>query len=441
MGLLFGTDGIRARVGDGPGELNAALARSVGFAAGQVLATQGGRALVGMDTRASGPELEAALIDGLTAAGVDVIAVGVVPTPAIAFLTLDLGADFGVMISASHNPAPDNGIKIIGANGRKVPDPVEDAIEALIADPVRAELREPGQRINGLVHIETYEASLLASVEPEALSGLKVVADCAHGAASDIAPRVLRAAGAEVIVIGASPDGRNINDGYGATHLEALQKAVVEHGAHAGVAFDGDADRCLAVDGSGAALDGDQIMLILALARRDAGMLPDKTVVATVMSNLGFARALEREGLRLVRAAVGDRHVLEAMLAGGHTLGGEQSGHFILADLATTGDGLLAALQLLAEVARSGRSLADLGAQMTRMPQILMNCRVSDRSVANSTTLAHAVAEAEADLGESGRVLVRASGTEPLIRVMVEADSQARAEAVARELAGVVQAL
>lgn len=435
MARLFGTDGIRGRVGT---TLTVDLAQDVAAAAGSVLSTVGGSAVVGMDTRESGPALEAAVVEGLTSVGVDVICLGVVTTPAVAFLTAHLGADLGVVISASHNPAPDNGLKVIGPDGRKTPDDIEDRIEAAIGDHHTV---PRGQRKDGRPDVESYRKAVLASVPEGALTGLHVVVDCANGAASELAPGILANAGATVTVIGAEPNGTNINDGHGATHLEALQAAVLKHGAQAGVAFDGDADRCLAVDEFGNVVDGDQILLILALAMRAKGELPDKTVVATVMSNLGFARALEREKLTLIRAAVGDRYVLEEMLAGGHVLGGEQSGHVIMANHATTGDGVLTALHLLAELCRSGKPMSELAALMTRMPQILLNCHVTDPSVFSSPVLAEAVAKAERTLGPSGRVLVRPSGTEALIRVMVEADTQARAEEVAECLAAVVGSL
>lgn len=386
--------------------------------------------------------LEAAVVAGLTSAGADVVLLGVLPTPGVAFLTNALGADLGVMLSASHNPAPDNGLKLLGAGGRKLPDELETAVEAHLAvaweRPIGADV---GRVSSGAVELKSYEEHLLASIPAGALAGLRVVVDCGHGAAFDIAPRVLAAAGATVSAIGVDPDGLNINEGCGSTDLEALASAVLAADADAGVAFDGDADRCLAVDATGAPVDGDQILAVLAFALREQGRLAQDTVVATVMSNLGFAKALEGAGITLLRTAVGDRHVLEAMEAGGYTLGGEQSGHVILGDIAGTGDGQLTALALLARVASSGRTLAELTAAMTRLPQVLINCRVTDRAVASSTAVAAAVEAAEAELGSTGRVLVRASGTEPLVRVMVEAGNAEQAQAVANRLAVVVGTL
>jgi phosphoglucosamine mutase len=443
MGRLFGTDGVR---GVANRDLTAELAMGLAAAAAHVLADAGAfeghrpQAVVGRDPRASGEFLEAAVVAGLASAGVDVLRVGVLPTPAVAYLTDALGADLGVMLSASHNPMPDNGIKFFARGGHKLPDDVEDAVEAHLSE----EWPRPVGAAVGRVrdHADAFEQYLdhLLSTLPNSLDGLKVVVDCANGAAYRVAPEALRRAGAEVIAIGTEPDGENINDGCGSTHLEPLQAAVVSHRAHAGIAHDGDADRCLAVSSTGEVLDGDQILAVLALAMREQGTLREDTVAVTVMSNLGFKLAMQREGVRIVESAVGDRYVLEAMKAGGYSLGGEQSGHVVLLDHATTGDGVLTALQLLARVAATGKPLEELAAVMTRLPQVLVNVPDVDKSrVQTSPDLAAAVAEAEAELGQEGRVLLRPSGTEPLVRVMVEAGSQEAARTVADRLAGAVK--
>jgi phosphoglucosamine mutase len=443
MGRLFGTDGVR---GVANRDLTAELAMGLATAAAHVLADAGAfeghrpAAVVGRDPRASGEFLEAAVVAGLASAGVDVLRVGVVPTPAVAHLTDALGADLGVMLSASHNPMPDNGIKFFARGGHKLPDDVEDAVEARMNE----EWQRPVGAAVGRVrdHVEAFEQYLdhLLSTLPNSLDGLKVVVDCANGAAYRVAPEALRRAGAEVISIGAEPDGVNINDGCGSTHLEPLRAAVMRHRAHVGIAHDGDADRCLAVSSDGDVLDGDQILAILALAMREQGTLREGTVAVTVMSNLGFKLAMQREGVKIVESAVGDRYVLEAMKAGGYSLGGEQSGHVVLLDHATTGDGVLTALQLLARVAATGTPVQELAAVMTRLPQVLVNVTGVDKSrVRTSPDLAAAVAAAEAELGREGRVLLRPSGTEPLVRVMVEAGSQETARTVADRLAGAVR--
>ncbi len=398
-------------------------------------------AVVGRDPRASGEFLEAAVVAGLASSGVDVLRLGVLPTPAVAYLTSALGADLGVMLSASHNPAPDNGIKFFARGGFKLPDAVENDIEQRLGEkwnrPVGAAV---GRVRDAYGEADRYVSHVLTTV-PNRLDGLRVIVDCAHGAAHMVAPEALLRAGAVVETIGASPDGLNINEGVGSTHLDALREAVVESGADAGVAYDGDADRCLAVTSSGEVVDGDQIMAVLALAMHSAGTLAEDTVVATIMSNLGFKIALKKAGLTMVETAVGDRYVLEAMKAGGYNLGGEQSGHVVMLDHATTGDGLLTSLHLLAEVARSGQSLADLVSVMTRLPQVLVNVKdVSKAKAATSPELAAAVAAAEESLGDSGRVVIRPSGTEPMVRVMVEAESQEEAERIAATLAEVVRA-
>ncbi len=441
MPRLFGTDGVR---GLANGELTPELALAVAGAAARVLATQGlGHrpvAVVGRDPRASGEMLEAAVTAGLTSAGADVLRVGVVPTPAVAHLVAELAADLGVMISASHNPMPDNGIKLFAAGGHKLPDAVEDEITAGVQS--RDGERPVGARIGRVRDVPEaagrYLDHLLLAT-PHPLDGVRVVVDCAHGAASVIAPETYRKAGADVVALHAEPDGLNINDGCGCTHLEQLRKAVLAHGAAIGVAHDGDADRCLAVDAAGDVVDGDQIMAILALAMRDSGELVADTLVTTVMSNLGLHLAMREHGVAVRTTAVGDRYVLEALWAGGFSLGGEQSGHVVLPGYATTGDGLLTALRLMARMVTSGRSLADLAGVLTRLPQVLVNVAVADKSaVAAAPVVLDAIATAAAELGETGRVLLRPSGTEPLVRVMVEAPTQPTAETIAHRIATIV---
>ncbi|MDI5972712.1 phosphoglucosamine mutase [Streptomyces sp. SL13] len=448
MGRLFGTDGVR---GVANADLTAELALGLSVAAAHVLAEvgtfEGHRpvAVVGRDPRASGEFLEAAVVAGLASAGVDVLRVGVLPTPAVAYLTGALGADLGVMLSASHNPMPDNGVKFFARGGHKLADELEDRIEKTYHGHAAG---QPWDRPTGAgvgrvrdyaEGLDTYVAHLVG-VLPNRLDGLKIVVDAAHGAASRVSPEAFIRAGAEVITIGGDPDGLNINDGCGSTHLGPLRAAVVEHGADLGVAHDGDADRCLAVDATGAEVDGDQILAILALAMREAGTLRQDTVAVTVMSNLGFKLAMEREGIELVQTAVGDRYVLEAMKVHGFALGGEQSGHVIVLDHATTGDGTLAGLLLAARVAATGRPLADLAGVMERLPQVMVNVSDVDRSrVASEPRLQRAVCDAEEELGTTGRVLLRPSGTEPLVRVMVEAADIEHARTVAGRLADVVK--
>jgi phosphoglucosamine mutase len=377
----------------------------------------------------------------LASSGVDVYDAGVVPTPALAFLVADFKADLGVMISASHNPAPDNGIKFFATGGTKLPDEVEDRIEAALEDWKLAPTGGDVGRIRRFADAEDRYVVHLLSTLPNRLDGIHIVLDCAHGAAAGISPEVFADAGARVTVIGAEPDGLNINDGVGSTHLDNLARAVVEAGADLGIAHDGDADRCLAVDAQGKIVDGDQIMAILAVAMNDRGVLKDSTLVATVMSNLGLKRAMADHGIRMLETAVGDRYVLEALNEHGLSLGGEQSGHVIMTDFATTGDGILTGLHLVAEVARTGKTLAELAAVMTVYPQVLVNVRgVDHHSLAGNAGIAAAVAAAEAELGETGRVLLRPSGTEPMVRVMVEAVDQATADRIAQHLAEVVQA-
>ncbi|MEV6043228.1 phosphoglucosamine mutase [Streptomyces xanthochromogenes] len=448
MGRLFGTDGVR---GVANSDLTAELALGLSVAAAHVLAEAGTfeghrpTAVVGRDPRASGEFLEAAVVAGLASAGVDVLRVGVLPTPAVAYLTGVLGADLGVMLSASHNAMPDNGVKFFARGGHKLADELEDRIESIYE---QHRTGEPWERPTGagVGRIRSYGEGFdryvahLIGVLPNRLDGLKVVLDEAHGAAARVSPEAFARAGAAVVTIGAEPDGLNINDGCGSTHLDLLKAAVVEHGADLGIAHDGDADRCLAVDGSGNEVDGDQILAVLALAMREAGTLRRNTVVGTVMSNLGFKIAMEGEGIELVQTGVGDRYVLESMKEHGYALGGEQSGHVIILDHATTGDGTLTGLMLAARVAATGRTLADLAGVMTRLPQVLVNVPDVDKSrVATSAELGTAVAEAERELGATGRVLLRPSGTEPLVRVMVEAADIEQARSVAGRLADVVK--
>ncbi len=443
MARLFGTDGVRGLANR---DLTASLVMDLSVAAARVLAEEGAfkghrpLAVVGRDPRASGEFLEAAVVAGLASSGVDVLRLGVLPTPAVAYLTKQLHADVGVMLSASHNPAPDNGIKFFDSSGYKLPDELEDRIEARLGEPWDPPTGAGVGRVRE-AHgaVEQYVAHLLSTV-PVSLDGLRVVVDCANGAACDVAPEALRRAGAEVFTIGTAPDGLNINAGCGSTNLEALRAAVREHGADAGIANDGDADRCMAVTASGDVVDGDQIMAILALELQEAGALAAGTVVATVMSNLGFKLAMREAGITVVETAVGDRYVLEAMKGGGFGFGGEQSGHVIMLDHATTGDGVLTGLHLLAAMARRGRPLDELAKVMTRLPQVLINVKDVDKTRAESSPeLAAAIAAAEADLGETGRVLIRPSGTEPMVRVMVEAASEDQAQSVAEHLAGVVR--
>ncbi|QIS09068.1 phosphoglucosamine mutase [Nocardia arthritidis] len=458
MGRLFGTDGVRGLANE---SLSPELALRVSGAAAQILSRGKKRALavVGRDPRASGEMLEAAVVAGLTAAGVNVLSVGVLPTPAVAYLTGLYDACLGVMISASHNPMPDNGIKIFAAGGHKLPDELEDRIEAMIetGTPVRPTgaaigrvLGASGARDHGLVIPEqfsvagTHERYVEHLVEATGvdLSGLTVVVDCAHGAAAEVGPAAYREAGAEVIAINAEPDGLNINDGCGSTHLDQVRAAVLEHGADLGLAHDGDADRCLAVDATGAVVDGDAILAILALAMHAAGELAEDTLVATVMSNLGLHIAMRAAGITVRTTAVGDRYVLEELRRGGYTLGGEQSGHVVFPRYGTTGDGILTGLKLMARMVETGRGLADLASVISTVPQVLINVPVSDKSaVAASPEITDAVREAERALGESGRILLRPSGTEELIRVMVEATDPAQAQQLADDLAKRVAAV
>jgi phosphoglucosamine mutase len=398
------------------------------------------KAVIGRDPRISGEFIAAAVAAGLSSSGVDVFDAGVLPTPATAFLTADLDADFGVMISASHNAAPDNGIKFFARGGHKLDDSIEDAIEAAMTGPKLAPVGAGVGHVTRFADAEDRYIVHLLGALPNRLDGLKVVVDCAHGAAAGVSPEVFKDAGAEVIVIGADPNGLNINDGYGSTHLSALQAAVLEHGADLGVAHDGDADRCLAVDAAGTIVDGDQIMAILALSMKERGQLARNTLVATVMSNLGLKIAMKEHGIDMIETKVGDRYVLEEIRAKGYTLGGEQSGHVIFSQYATTGDGILTGLKIAAEMNRKGKSLAELAAVMQVYPQILINVPGVDKTRTDSDEGVQAIVrECETDLHGTGRVLLRASGTEPLVRVMVEAADEGTAKSWAERIARVVE--
>jgi len=436
---LFGTDGVR---GVANVDLTAELAVDLAVAAAHVLADLGEfaghrpKAIVGQDSRASGEFLEAAVCAGLASAGIDVYRVGVLPTPAIAYLVASTGADLGVMISASHNPMPDNGIKFFARGGGKLDDALEAKIEARLGEPWDQPTgKEVGRIIVDDAARETYLKHLLSTIETN-FSGLKVVVDCANGAASYVAPEMLKRAGAEVVAISASPNGLNINDNCGSTHLESLIATVKKEKADIGIAHDGDADRALAVDHEGNVVDGDYILGILS-SHTD---LPTKTVVGTVMSNLGLIRALETAGISFVATPVGDRYVLEEMVSDGHTLGGEQSGHIIMRKYANTGDGLLTALHLISQMAQSGKSLKELASFMVRYPQFLINVSgVAKNKLAENQRIKTAVQEAETKLGSKGRVLLRKSGTEPLVRVMIEAEDAVLAQELAESLAALVK--
>ncbi|MHA0285893.1 phosphoglucosamine mutase [Mycobacterium sp. C3-094] len=443
MARLFGTDGVRGVANQ---DLTAELALALGAAAARRLTRShsAGRrlAVVGRDPRASGEMLEAAVIAGVTSEGVDALRVGVLPTPAVAFLTAAYDAEFGVMISASHNPMPDNGIKIFGPGGHKLDDDTEDRIEELVR-------QGPGERPTGsgvgrVIDAEDALERYITHVETAArarLDGLTVVVDCAHGAASAAAPLAYRAAGANVIPINADPDGLNINDGCGSTHMDSLRSAVVSYGADLGLAHDGDADRCLAVDAHGRIIDGDAIMVVLALAMRDSAELTRNTLVTTVMSNMGLHLAMREAGIEVRTTGVGDRYVLEELRAGAYALGGEQSGHVVLPAFGTTGDGIVTGLLLMARMAQTGRSLADLAAPMQTLPQVLINVAVADKAtVADAPSVRDTVAEVEAQLGDTGRILVRPSGTEQVVRVMVEAADEDTARQLAARVAQSVSA-
>lgn len=440
---LFGTDGVR---GLANADLTAELALDLSVAAAHVLSDIGlfaghrPTAIVGRDTRVSGEFLEAAVVAGLASAGVDVRRVGVIPTPGVAFLVDEERADIGVVLSASHNPMPDNGIKFFARGGRKLDDALEDAIEQRMGEPWE---RPTGVHVGRIVDdangLDSYLTHLVSSI-PNRLDGLSVVVDCANGAASFISPEALIRAGATVTAISAEPDGLNINDGCGSTHIARLQSEVRALGADLGIAHDGDADRCLAVDADGNIVDGDAILAILAISMKASGRLVRNTVVATVMSNLGFHNAMYAQGIQVVTTTVGDRYVLDAMREQGLNLGGEQSGHIIISDYARTGDGVLTALQLMSVMRSSGQSLSQLASVVKVLPQVLVNVPDVDKSrLDESLQIALVVASVEAELGGQGRVLLRPSGTEPLIRVMVEAKTLGLAQASAARIAEAVR--
>lgn len=444
MRNLFGTDGVRGLAGvDVTAELALRLAGAAAFVLGRDARSESRRAtaVVARDPRVSGEFISAAVAAGLASAGVDVLDAGVIPTPAAAYLVQDAKADFGVMVSASHNPAPDNGIKFFAAGGRKLADEVEAEIEAKIAGPLLATTGKEVGRIRRFADAEDrYLVHLLATLDGLSLDGLHVALDCAHGAAAGVSPDVFRAAGARVTVIGNDPDGFNINDGIGSTYLDPLIETVLESGADIGIAHDGDADRCLAVDSNGAVIDGDKIMAILALSMSNRGKLDKNTLVTTVMSNLGLKLAMADNGIDVIETAVGDRYVLEALNERGLSLGGEQSGHVIMSEHATTGDGILTGLHLAAEIKRTQKPISELAECMQVYPQVLVNVPDVDRNrVKTDEVLQQAIYQAEQALGGAGRILIRASGTEPLVRVMVEAKTSDQAETLANDLAIVVK--
>ena len=437
---LFGTDGIRGSAGFADSLLNPKLVEAIGVATGIVFKGQA-QILIGRDTRKSGLEIEQALIAGLTNTGINVTLVGVIPTPGLAHLVLARKADAAIMITASHNPASDNGIKIFGSNGQKIPDEVEQEIERLIDSNQEAKTSHQGLVVTDENGRSDYITYLLSTIS-KSLSGITVVVDCAHGSASTYAPEVLKRAGAEVIVIGASPDGENINKDCGSTHLDLLAAKVLESKADLGIAHDGDADRALLIDGDGDVVDGDALLALLALSAKRNNELPGNKIVATVMSNLGFLNKMKNEGIVVEVAQVGDRFVLEQMLAHEIYYGGEQSGHIILRKFATTGDGILTALHILELIANGEATAKNLSEIFSSYPQVLLNIPVKDKEkVLTSTDLKIATESAESELGNDGRILIRASGTEPLIRVMVEADTQSKAEAIAKKLANAVESM
>jgi phosphoglucosamine mutase len=435
---LFGTDGIRGSAGSADSLLNPNLVNAIGVAAGIIFKPQA-QILIGRDTRKSGLEIEQALIAGLTSVGVNVTLIGVIPTPGLAHLVLTRKADAAIMITASHNPASDNGIKIFGSNGQKIADEIERDIEQLIEDKSKAKISQEGSVVKDENGRNDYITYLLSSIS-KPLNGITVVVDCAHGSASTYAPEVLKRAGAEVIVIGASPDGENINKDCGSTHLDLLAAKVLQSGADLGIAHDGDADRALLIDGRGKVVDGDALLALLAISAKKKGELPGNKIVATVMSNLGFLNKMKDEGITVEVASVGDRYVLELMLANEIYYGGEQSGHIILRKFATTGDGILTALHILELIANGEAKSENLSEIFSSYPQVLLNIPVTDKEkVLTSAGLKVATQSAESDLGINGRILIRASGTEQLIRVMVEADTESKAHAIAKKLADAVE--
>jgi len=436
----FGTDGIRGRVGCDP--MTAEFALRLASAAARVLAPDGGRVVIGKDTRVSGYMFESALEAGFVAAGMDVLLLGPLPTPGIAYLTQALQADLGVVISASHNPYFDNGIKFFDRAGAKLPDGIEERIEACLAEPaITRESSALGRAKRVDSSLEDYQRFCTSTVPPGVrFDSLKIVIDCSHGAAYKVAPRVLTELGAEIVPIGCSPNGKNINDGCGSTKPDLLILTVQAVGADVGIALDGDGDRLLMVDHTGQLIDGDQLLYLMARARQEAGEMKGP-VVGTLMSNLGLEHALADLGIEFLRAKVGDRYVLEALRERGGVLGGETSGHLLCLDKTTTGDGLISGLQVLSVMAASGRPLAELVAPMSRLPQTLINVRTAKRLDLQAPDIQAAVAAAEGRLGARGRVLVRASGTEPVIRVMVEGVDEAEVNGLAEALAGDIEAL
>lgn len=442
MGRLFGTDGVR---GVANADLTPELAFRLGRVGAYVLTTRnpGARIVIGKDTRISGDMLEAALVSGILSGGVDVLRLGVISTPGVAYLTKHLRADAGVMISASHNPVEDNGIKFFGGNGFKLLDDIEERIEHILATGEESLPRPTGDQVGRVYDepaVETYIRFLISTVDQQ-LDGLHIVLDCANGAASAIAPEVFRRLGAKVTVIHAEPDGVNINVGCGSTHPHVVQRAVLAHDADIGLSFDGDADRLIAVDSTGQVVDGDFVMAICATALKAEGKLDDNKLVATVMSNLGFIKAMESQGIDVLRTAVGDRYVMERMRADKAVLGGEQSGHIIFLNHTTTGDGILTALQLVQVLVKSGKPLSQLRNVMTRYPQILENVRVSDKhGWRENERIQAALKQGEAVLGDDGRVLVRESGTEPIVRVMVEGPEEHVLRQVVSDIVQVVEA-
>ncbi len=443
MARLFGTDGVRGLANT---ELTPELAFTMGRAATYYFGREHSRPVfyIGRDTRISGQMLEAALAAGICSAGGEAVLLGVVPTPAVAYLTRMQGAQAGVVISASHNPYPDNGIKFFAATGYKLPDAVEDELEQLIeadADTMPRPTADGVGFITGRHKLLDKYIEYAVGTVGSPLTGLKIVIDCANGAAYEAAPAAFRKLGAEVIVLNDRPDGININAGCGSTHLEQLQAAVVEHNAQLGLANDGDADRCLAVDETGTAIDGDQIMLICALEMLRQNTLPEKTLVATVMSNLGLHQAMKKAGGKVLVTPVGDRYVLEAMVKQNLVLGGEQSGHIIFSQHSTTGDGLITALKLAAALKQSNKKMSELARVMTRFPQLLVNIRVRSKDGwETNANIAAAIKAGEDELGDNGRILVRPSGTEPLIRVMAEGPVLADLERIVAAIADVIKA-
>jgi len=442
MGKYFGTDGVR---GVANRELTPELAYKIGRCGGYVLTNTAHKpkVVIGLDTRISGPMLEAALIAGLLSIGASVVRLGVVSTPAVAYITKELNADAGVMISASHNPVQDNGIKFFGGDGFKLSDETELEIEALI-DAATDELPRPeGGEIGTVTTDETAKQRYLDYLKTTIngkFNGFKIVLDCANGAAYELAPSVFRELGAEIVTVGAQPDGLNINAGVGSTHPEYLREQVLAHKAALGLSFDGDADRLIAIDERGEEVDGDFILCIIGDAMKRAGKLKGDTVVTTVMANIGFFKGAEKLGLKTAQTAVGDRYVMEEMRRGNYNLGGEQSGHVIFLDHITTGDGILTALQLVDTLVASGKKLSELKGLMRKYPQKLVNVRVADKSLYNgNAAIADAVKQVEIELGDNGRVLVRPSGTESLIRVMAEGPDKEQVEAYVEQIANVVK--